>query len=335
MSTNGKHAGAIPRPSSDWREHTVSAARLRVMEFPPVSYVVPGVIPEGLCILAGRPKIGKSWLALEVCLGVAGDHDVLGGFRPVLGDVLYAALEDNPRRLQRRISKLLDGREWPARLTLATQWRRLDDGGVDDIADWANTVTAPALVVLDTLAGVKPERQSRDTNYDGDYKALIEVHRLANERAIGVMALHHTRKMEAEDPLDTISGTLGLVGCADTALVLSRTPLGTSLYIRGRDVEEAEHAITFNKDTCRWAILGEAAEVRKSDTRKAIIDVLAGSSERYMGPTEIAQATGIKVNAVYQRLPAMLRDGDVVQVAKGRYAHPQHVPANGFRKENI
>ena len=305
----------------EWREHTFTAARLRVMEFPPVSYVVPGFIPEGLTILAGRPKIGKSWLALDVCLGVAGDHAVLGGLHPTLGDVLYCALEDNPRRLQRRITKLLDGREWPARLTLATQWRRLDEGGVDDIADWATSALTPTMVVLDTLAGVKPERQARDTNYDGDYRALLEVHRLANERQLSVVALHHTRKQEAEDPLDSISGTLGLVGCADTALVLSRTPQGTSLYVRGRDVEEAEHAITFNRDTCRWAVLGEAAEVRRSGERNAILEALHNSPEP-MKPAEIAAAVGRPANNVKQLLFKMVRDGEVMKTERGHYVDP-------------
>src|SRR5262249_32864124 len=141
---------------------------------------------------------------------------------------------------------------WPDSLTMATRWRRLDDGGIDDIADWASSVEKPRLVVLDTLAGVRPDRMQRDTNYDGDYRALQDAHRLANERGFAIMVLHHVRKMEAEDPLDTVSGTLGLVGCADTILVLARTGQGATLYVRGRDVEEKEHAVSFSKDNCKW-----------------------------------------------------------------------------------
>ena len=92
--------------------------------------------------------------------------------------------------------------KWPASLTLVTKWRRLDDGGVEDIADWASSVSNPRLAVLDTLAGVRPERQARDTTYDGDYRALIELHRLSNEHHFSAMALHHTCKMEAEDTFD-------------------------------------------------------------------------------------------------------------------------------------
>ncbi len=322
-NTNGKDGG--------WRSHTVSAAQLRTMAFPPISYVVPGLVPEGLSILAGKPKIGKSWLALEIAIGIAGEHIVLGGIKPTHGDVLYGALEDTNRRLQRRITKLLSpfSEQWPTRLTLATRWRKLDDGGVDDIFEWCSSVPEPRLVILDTLAGVRPERQQRDTPYDGDYRALLDVHKLANERGLAVMALHHTRKMEAEDPLDTISGTLGLVGCADTALVLARTPQGTTLYVRGRDVEESEHAISFDAETCRWSVVGEATEVRRSETRQAILAVLAGASN-LMSPDEIALATSIKRNTVHQRLPAMLKDNEVVQVSRAKYCHPMN--AGKYRK---
>ena len=103
--------------------------------------------------------------------------------------------------------------------------------------------------------------------------------------------LHHTRKMEAEDPLDTVSGTLGLAGCADTVLVLNRTAQGTTLYVRGRDIEEAEHAITFDKDACRWTILGNASDVHRSNERGRILDALQGN--RALTPQDIAASTGM------------------------------------------
>ena len=105
------------------------------MRFPATAEVVPGFVPEGLSILAGRPKVGKSWMALEMALGVSMAEKVLGDTIPESGDVLYAALEDTFPRLQRRIKKLLwpPRPTWPDRLALATQWRRLDEGGVEDI----------------------------------------------------------------------------------------------------------------------------------------------------------------------------------------------------------
>ena len=294
------------------------------MEFPEVSYVVPGIIPEGLTILAGKPKVGKSWMALDVALGIATGQDVLGGTHVAEGDVLYCCLEDNQRRLQRRVTKLLSplGQEWPERLTLATRWRRLDQGGVEDIEEWCGSVPNPRLVLLDTLAGVRPTRSNADTLYESDYKALCEVHRLANNRGgMAAVALHHTRKMDADDPIDTISGSLGLPGVADTCLILARGPNGTTLYVRGRDIEEAERAIIFGSANCRWTLLGDAAEVHRSDTRKLILAVLAAATT-VMSPGEIAAAVGINRNAVDQQLLQMRNAGEVVQVSRGLYADP-------------
>src|SRR5262245_6276525 len=101
-----KTNGGAPRAPS-WRDHVFTAADLRNRPFPPICYVVPDLIPEGLSIMAGRPKIGKSWLALDLCIAVAAGRICFGERKPVPGDVLYAALEDNPRRLQRRLDKLL------------------------------------------------------------------------------------------------------------------------------------------------------------------------------------------------------------------------------------
>jgi RecA-family ATPase len=310
-----------PGQSKDWRQQVCSASQLKSMIFPDITYVVFGLIVEGLTILAGRPKIGKSWLALELCIAVALGLGTLGNLSTVQGDVLYCALEDNRRRLQKRINKLISHftSEWPTRLTLATQWRRLDDGGVEDIADWVASVPNPRLVVLDTLAGVRPPRQNGEALYDSDYRALVELHRLANDKAFAILVLHHTRKLEADDPLDTVSGTLGLVGCADTALVLGRSSQGTTLYVRGRDLEEREDAIVFDRERCIWTIQGVAAEVRQSDTRKSIVAVLAKSAEP-MSPQDIAADACLSPDNVRQMLRRMTSDGDIFAVSRGRYS---------------
>ena len=311
-------------PKTGWRSYAFTAAALREMEFPPVSYVVPSLVPEGLTILAGRPKIGKSWMALELAIGIASGGKVLGGINVEQGDVLYACLEDNKRRLKRRVMKLLSpfSSEWPERLTLATQWRRLDQGGIADIVDWCDSAPSPRLVLLDTLAGVRPARSGTDTLYEGDYRALRDLHRLANERGLGAVALHHTRKMDADDPVDTISGSLGLAGCADTCLILARSSKGTTLYVRGRDIEECERAVIFGSENCKWSVLGDAAEVYRSDSRSKILEALLAASD-VMGPAEIASSTGLLRNNVDQLLHQMKMAGEVAQPRRGQYAHPE------------
>jgi hypothetical protein len=235
-------------------------------------------------------------------------------------------MEDNPRRLQRRINKLLKkvSEVWPARLMLATTWRRLDKGGVDDLADWISSVPKPRLIVLDTLAGVKPIRTT--SGYAQDYASLETLHRLANDRAVAVLVLHHTRKMEAEDPIDTVSGTLGLAGAADTVLVLTRSGKGPTLYIRGRDVEEAEHAVLFDRDACRWTILGDASEVHRSSERGRILAALKDGEATV---ADLMAGTGMPRNNLEQLLFKMARAGEIERVKRGTYALVNTPDKNG------
>ena len=306
-----------------WRDHVFTAADLQAQSFAPIQYIVPGLLPEGLSMLVGRPKIGKSWMALDIATAIAlSDGKCLGGIEPQHGSVLYCALEDNKRRLQKRITKLLGAYqgEWPKRLTLTTRWSRLDKGGVIHIAEWVRSAPFPRLVILDTLASVKPQRATN--GYTEDYESLTHLHRLANDVGVAILVLHHQRKNEAEDPLDTISGTLGLAGCVDTPIILSGTSQGMTLYVRGRDVEEAEHAVAFDKEACRWIIKGDAAEVQRSDTRTKILAVLKRVKPIAMGPSDIAAAADLKEQVVKVRLGHMVVDGEVTKTSRGLYAHP-------------
>jgi len=309
-----------PRRKPTWRDSAMTAKALQSRVYPEIKFIVPGIIPEGLSLLVGRPKIGKSWFALDIALSIAAGRICLGDKEPEPGDVLYCALEDNARRLKNRIRKVLPGSApWPEGLTLSTQWRRLNEGGIEDIKDWASHAPRPRLVLLDTLANVR--QVTTQEGYAQDYKALTDVHRIANDLGIAVVALHHQRKVDAEDPLDTVSGTLGIVGCADTTLILSSGKGGKTLYVRGRDIEEAEHAVEFDAATCRWRILGSADDVRRSDTRKKILAALLEHAE-LMRPREIAEASGLQETVVKVRLADMLRAGEVLKRGHGKYAHP-------------
>jgi len=105
---------------SSWRDGVITARELQTKQFTPVRIILPDLIPEGLTILAGKPKIGKSFLALDVCMAVAANCFVLGQTKPVQGDALYLALEDSQRRLKKRMDKLMQAQAWPERLQLHT-----------------------------------------------------------------------------------------------------------------------------------------------------------------------------------------------------------------------
>jgi hypothetical protein len=260
----------------------ITADRLQDETYESIRFIVPNLIPaEGVTLLCSKPKLGKSWLVLDLCVGCTADRFVLGEIKPTQGEVLYLALEDSRRRLQRRMAKLLPSftGKWPSRLTLVTAWRRVSEGSLDDIRAWYKSASQPTMVVVDVLVKVRPIGKSGRSAYELDYEALAGLHKLAVELGIAVLVVHHTRKMAAEDIMDTVSGSFGLVGAADTIIVIERRSQGTVLDVRGRDVESAELAIEFNKQTCRWTLLGSAAGVHKSDERAHILAALAESSE--------------------------------------------------------
>ena len=300
----------------------ISAADLRTMEFEPVRYVLPKFIPEGVALLAGRPKIGKSWLVLDLCLAAAAET-YFAGIKPRGGDVLYLALEDGKRRLKRRIDKLVSlfSGEWPAQLKLVPMggWRRADHGGLEDIEAWCRSVPNPTLVVVDTLERFRKPASSNGTLYRADYDALSGLQRIASDFKIGIVVLHHDRKSDAEDAFDTISGTLGLSGAADTILMLKRRANGIVLYARGRDIEESETALLFDKGTCHWTILGAAAEVLRSTERARVIAAIKAIGKPLSTKEIMSEADMPNRNAVDLLLTKMVRDGEIARVGRARY----------------
>jgi hypothetical protein len=229
---------------------------------------------EGLTLFAGKPKVGKSWLLLHAAFAVAEGGLTLGNAQCEQGNVLYAALEDNPRRLQSRLTKLFGTNDWPARLDFVCEMPRLTEGGLDFIKNWIEKAEHPRLVIIDTLAVVRPPNRKEQGTYDADYAAVKELRDLALKYGIAIILVHHLRKAEADDPFDTISGTLGLTGAPDSIMVIKRDSGGTTLHAKGRDLIEIEKAIKFDAGTCTWVVLGEAGVIRRSTERSTIVEAL-------------------------------------------------------------
>jgi AAA domain len=303
---------APPKPQ------TYTAGDLRFMDFPPQAFTIPGYLIEGLTILVGKPKLGKSWMALDWLLAIAHGGYAFGAVKVDERECLYMALEDSPRRLQRRINQLLpDREEWSP--PICHHMDRLDRGGLEQIRAWANSVPLPSLVVIDTFAKVRPTRIKNELPYDADYRHMSLLQDLATDLGISILVIHHQRKMEADDPLDTASGSTGLTGAADSILVLKRDGQGVTLYGRGRDLEDIDVAVSFNKETGQWSILGAASEVRRSESRDLVLSALSKSSEP-MSPAEIVIVTGLKLKTVESQLHRMLRGGEVFSSKRGRYS---------------
>ena len=313
-------------------KYGVTAAELQLMTFPPVQWTVEGYITGGLTVLAGKPKLGKSWLALDIALAVARGGVAMGVRRCAKGTVLYAALEDPGRRLQDRLCKVhgVWNREpWPSNLTFWTygQMARLDAGGLDQLRAWIKANPDAKLIIIDTLAKVRSGPQGKESAYEADYREVGLLKALADETGASIIVITHTRKMAADDAFDTVSGTLGITGAADTTLVLTRDGQGVTLNATGRDVVEVEMAVEFDRELFRWREIGEAAAVRRSDERGALLDALLEAGES-MTSKELAAETGQSDGAVRRLLAKMAKAGEVKKAARGKYLHPDLAPGN-------
>jgi hypothetical protein len=314
------------------RTQPITASELMDMEFEPTRWVVPDVLPEGLSLLVGKPKKGKSWMALGMCEAVAVGGVALGTKRVEEGDTLYLALEDNRKRLQKRLKKVLDGRPAPDKMHLHTEWPRLDEGGAEQLDEWLTEHPDARLVVIDTLAKIRKPAVGANV-YAEDYAALELLLPLAAKHGVAIVVVHHLRKMAASDPMDEISSSTGLTAGVDGFLILRRTPgsKGPTLYVDGRDIEEpTEYALHWNLNTATWTIEGEAEEVHLSKERGDILLVLNRNPDP-MTPKEVAEAMpGAKYNNVKYLMWTMLGDGQLLKNSKGAY-----YPANPTNSTNL
>jgi hypothetical protein len=305
------------------RRTSWTAAELMATTFPEQRWAVRGLVAEGLTLLVGPPKAGKSWAVLGIGIAVAHGGKAFNKVDVDAGAVLYLALEDTPRRLQQRLGKVLAGEPAPKQLTIATECPALSAGGTERIAEWLDSHPDARLVIVDVFARVRERAQATQGNaYDADYQAMCALKLLADRYGVAVLVLHHTRKAAAEDFLDTVSGTQGLAGAADAVAVLRRTrgQADAELFITGRDVEEAAYALTFDAGRGAWQMLdGPALDYTVSDTRRAILRHI-----RVTGPAtpkQLADALGIDHNTAKQRCWQMSRDGQL-DVAAGVYCLP-------------
>ena len=244
-----------PPPALD----TITAADLQKKDIPPIKFIVEKLIPVGLNILASPPKYGKSWMVLALCLAVAIGGRFLGYTTNQCG-CLYLALEDGQRRLKSRMNKLLAGKDAPVGFHFATASHDMDNGLFDQLEDFLNKHPGTGLIVIDTLQRVRGATHGKEGAYAADYREVGALKAFADNHNVAVLLVHHLRKMKDDgDPFNMISGTNGIMGAADTTMVLTKETRGAdnaTFSAIGRDIESSDTILRFNKETCYWENLG-------------------------------------------------------------------------------
>ena len=297
-----------------------TADEIMATDFPEPRFAVPGIVPEGLSLLVGAPKLGKSWLTLNLGIAVASGGRALGKIPTDAGEVLYLALEDGPRRLKGRLTMALGNDPAPSGLHFATEWPPLDDGGADEVSAWLDLHPDTRLVVVDVIARLRSPVRDRNDRYLADYLVAEQIKKVADQHNVAIVAVHHTRKAAAEDFLESVSGTNGLAGAADSIVVLkrSRGQADATLHVTGRDIEEQELALRFASEIGTWSLLGDADEWRMSETRRHIIDAIR-DADQPLRPKQIAEEADAEYGVVKHLVRKMVDDNQLATDGRGHY----------------
>ena len=277
---------------------TITAADLQQKDLPSIKFIVDRLLSVGLNILASPPKYGKSWMVLALCLAVASGGRFLGYTTNQCG-CLYLALEDSQRRLKTRMNKLLAGKAAPGGFHFATMASPIDNGLFDELEDFLKKHPDTGLIVVDTLQRVRGASHGKEGAYAADYREVGALKAFADQHNVALLLVHHLRKMKDDgDPFNMISGTNGIMGAADTTMVLTKEKRGDSnatFSVVGRDVESSDTVLRFNKDTCYWENLGDAdwfaeqqarQEYQESPLVKTIKKLVEQSPEGWEGTAQ-------------------------------------------------
>lgn len=225
---------------------------------PRISFCIDTLLPKGIAILGGAPKIGKSWMVLDIALHVA-KGEPIWNLQTTRGAVLYLALEDTQARLRERIDRLTD--DATNNIFFATAARTIANGLCEEIQNFIGEHPDTTLIIIDTFQIVR--NNNIDTSYANDYDELRRLKALADKNNITILLVHHLRKQGDRDPLNKLSGTTGISGSADAVFVLDvskRNARGATLFCTGRDIETRELELTMNKESCAWELLSDSLE---------------------------------------------------------------------------
>ena len=238
------------------RLQTIDADTLQSTAYEPVSFVVDDLLPQGLHLLAGAPKIGKSWLALWLCL-CAAQGKPLWTFATHPCEVLYLCLEDSFQRIQSRLFDLTE--DAPPTLHFAVMSQQLHNGLVEQIEQFLKEHPQTRLIVIDTLQRIRTA--GNDANpYASDYRDLSALKRIADAHGIAILLIHHLRKEFADDVFSRISGTTAISGAVDSSFTLVEDRRGSgraTLSCIGRDIEYRELTLERNAENV-WELMSDS-----------------------------------------------------------------------------
>jgi len=295
---------------------------LNSQHFDPVKFIINDLLPPGVSLLSGKPKQGKSWLVHAMLLMVAAGRNAFG-LNVNQSSVLYMALEDSERRLKDRTRILMDSyqisdNDIDGRFYVTTEAKKLGDGLEEQLIELLSDNIVIKFVVIDVLARIRQQRKGNQSVYESDYevgKRLKDISKTHPD--VAFLIVHHNNKGDG-DSIDSVSGSHGLTGGVDNALVMMNTGNGIELHINGRDIENsAPIPLSKNKDGM-WTLESreKAKSVFNSETRNKVLSAVIDGIET---PKDIVEETGLDSKVVEQQLYRLVKIGTLEKPQRGTY----------------
>lgn len=292
----------------------VTAKDIQSKEIPPINWAIENLIPEGLTLLSGRPKAGKSFMAFDMALAITQGNKFLGKFSTVKGKVLYIPFEDNERRIQNRLNDLLQGAEAPPDLLFPSGlfFPKIDQGGVDIMEEILQQTENLKLIIIDTFGAAIGEKYNNlGMSFKDDYEFMYQLQQLALKYQAGILLIHHTRKLTSENVFDEVVGSTGVTASPDTLLMLRKTADRVQFHITGRDIKESIYEVSFDSDLFKWEILSENFHFAYTADRQQIIDLFESDPVKELQVKDIAELTGKTREAISQIIRKMKQSGEI------------------------
>ena len=323
----------------DFNSVSLDMPTLIKTELPPMKWAVGGILPEGFVCLAGRPKAMKSWTALKIAYCVQNGIDFLD-HKTVQGDAIYFGLEDSKRRIKDRVLKLGYSKLKQPQIVLGGDVPYLGFGFEECLENWIKSREKPRLVIIDTLARIKPRQsKSAGTAYDADNLLMNGIQKLAVQNNLTVMFITHLSKASQEYGFDKIQGSVGVQGMTDAMWMLDRGDginSKASLKGRGRDILDFEYAIQWDDETMSYKFEGNLDVINLNENRAEITKAMKELHQelKEIRPRDVAKYYGVTTNSKDGRRMArtMQRMADQFEILKGTkygtYVYHERKPFN-------
>ena len=287
----------------------ISAASIMQSDIVPTEWIIDEFLPQGLFFIAGRKGIGKSWLSFQLSVSVVNGNDFLGIYPCHSGNVLYCALEDTLSRVKDRISRYTIRNPEKFHCVLLDELPRMFSGGLMLLKEYLERTPACRLIILDTLARFRSSSGSSRNLYQDDYDTIGYLQSFAMEHKIAFVVVHHLNKgTHFQHEIDSISGTVGVIGSADGLYLLREKGKFVNMYSMGRDIREQNIALNLNRETMQWEYLGDPIIFSQSDSRNKIYEFVSKSPVPVTA-TEISMGIGKVYSTIHTLLGKMVKEG--------------------------